>query len=76
MRETAPATPHIVTLIIDSAMIRPDIFDVPRARLRNTIGVSTTSRPPALNRLTSSVRNAYPSAWVVSGSIALSAEAR
>jgi hypothetical protein len=34
-------SPHFVTSSIDSAMIRPDIFDLPRVRSRNTIGVST-----------------------------------
>ena len=32
---------HLVTSSIDSPMMRPDIFDFPRSRSRNTIGVST-----------------------------------
>ena len=38
---TMSVTPQRVTSSIDSTMIRPDIFDLPRSRSRNTIGVST-----------------------------------
>jgi len=47
-----------VTSNIDSTMIRPDIFDEPWRRSRNTIGVSITRKPRPTNRRTSSVRKA------------------
>ena len=52
------AIPHLVTSSIDSTMIRPDIFDLPWARSRNTIGVSTIRYPCRVKRRTSSVRKA------------------
>ena len=50
--------PQRVTSSIDSMMIRPDIFDLPRVRSRKIIGVSTTLAPSRVIRRTSSVRNA------------------
>ena len=41
----ASRTPQRVTSSIDSTTIRPDIFDLPERRSRNTIGVSITRQP-------------------------------
>ena len=68
--------PHLVTSSIDSAMMRPDIFDVPNCRSRKTIGVSTIVDPLAISLRASSVKKAYPSAVVDAGSIARSDVAR
>ncbi len=59
-RATASASrrPQRVTSTIDSSTMRPDIFDCPRRRSANTIGVSITRYPPRTRRRTSSVRNA------------------
>ena len=46
-RRSAVTNPHRVTSSIDSTTIRPDIFDVPKRRSVNTIGVSMTRRPLA-----------------------------
>ena len=55
---TMSRTPQRVTSSIDSATIRPDIFDVPSRRSGNTIGVSITRWPVRTSRRTSSVRKA------------------
>jgi hypothetical protein len=65
-----------VTSNIDSAMIRPDIFEVPRSRSRKTMGTSLIVNPAPDSRRTSSVKKAYPSAVVEAGSIEERAAAR
>ena len=51
------AKPQRVTLSIASRTIDPSIFDSPRARSGNTIGISTTVPPAAITRRVMSIWN-------------------